>query len=123
MERNFFQMHHGADFTDKILSNKMILELAILNVIPEKTAEFEASFESAQEIISSVTGYLGHQLQQCLEVSNRYVLMVQWEKLEDHTIGFRESPAYQEWKKLLHHCYSPFPLVEHYFLKYDHMPK
>jgi len=101
----------------------MILELAILNVIPEKTAEFEASFKKAQEIISSLNGYLGHQLRQCLEVPNRYMLLVQWEKLEDHTIGFRQSPAYQEWKKLLHHYYSPFPVVEHYMLKYDHMLK
>jgi heme-degrading monooxygenase HmoA len=97
----------------------MILELAILNVIPEKTAEFEASFEAAQEIISSMKGYLGHQLQQNLEVPNRYVFMVQWERLEDHTVGFRESPAYQDWKKRLHHYYSPFPVVEHYILKFE----
>jgi heme-degrading monooxygenase HmoA len=97
----------------------MILEVAILDVIPGKTSEFEASFEEAQEIISTIKGWLGHQLQVCLEVPNRYILLVRWEKLEDHTIGFRQSAAYLEWKQLLHHYYSPFSVVEHYVLKYD----
>ncbi len=97
----------------------MILEVAILDVIPEKTSEFEASFEVAQEIISAMKGWLGHELQQCLEVPNRYILLVRWETLEDHTIGFRGSAAYLEWKELLHHYYSPFPVVEHYISKYD----
>ena len=97
----------------------MVLEVAILEVIPGKTVEFEASFQKAQEIISSTNGWLGHQLQQCLEVPNRYILLVQWRHLEDHIVGFRESEAYQEWKKLLHHYYSPFPVVEHYSMKYE----
>jgi len=97
----------------------MILELAILDVIPDKTTEFEASFETAQEIISSMKGWMGHQLQLCLEVPNRYILLVRWDKLEDHTVGFRESEAYLKWKKLLHHYYSPFPIVAHYSIKYE----
>jgi len=97
----------------------MILEVAILDIIPGKADEFEASFEEAQEIISSMKGWYGHQLQQCLEVPNRYILLVQWQKLEDHIVGFRESEAYKKWKKLLHHYYSPFPVVEHYSLKYE----
>jgi heme-degrading monooxygenase HmoA len=101
----------------------MILEVAILNVIPANSSEFEASFEIAQEIISSVNGYRGHQLQKCLEVSDRYILLVKWEKLEDHTIGFRSSGKYQEWKKLLHHFYVPFPVVEHYSLVFEKEPR
>jgi heme-degrading monooxygenase HmoA len=97
----------------------MILEVAILDVIPDKTAEFEANFQKAQEIISSMNGWLGHQLQQCLELPNRYILLVRWQTVEDHIIGFRESKAYEEWKKLLHHFYSPFPVVEHYSMKYE----
>ena len=89
----------------------MILEPAVLNVITEKTAEFETCFEMAQEITAARPRYLGHQLHQNLEVSNQYVLLVQWEKQEDHTVGFKESPAYQEWKKLFYHFYSPFPVV------------
>jgi heme-degrading monooxygenase HmoA len=97
----------------------MILEVAILDVIPDKTEEFEASFQKAQEIISSMKGWLGHQLQQCLEVPNRYILLIRWQQLDDHIIGFRKSNAYLEWKKLLHHYYSPFPVVEHYSIKYE----
>jgi heme-degrading monooxygenase HmoA len=115
-------MSCGPVSSDKIEPNYMILELAILNVIPEKTVEFEAGFEQAQKIISSMNGYLGHQLQQNLEVPNRYILMVRWEKLEDHTLGFRKSAEYVVWKKLLHHFYSPFPEVTHYIVKYDHFP-
>ena len=92
----------------------MILEVAILNVIPGKTAEFEDSFRDSSEIISSMKGWLGHQLQKCLEVPNRYILLVRWEKLEDHTEGFRKSSEYQLWKDLLHHYYDPFPTVVHY---------
>ena len=92
----------------------MILELAILSVRPGMTTEFEQAFRQASPIIASTPGYISHQLQRCIERENQYVLLVNWEKLEDHTIGFRGSPQYQEWRKLLHHFYDPFPTVEHY---------
>jgi heme-degrading monooxygenase HmoA len=92
----------------------MILEVAILNVIAGREAEFEAAFRKAQKIISSMHGYRSHELQRCVETASRYILLVQWDKLEDHTVGFRGSAAYQEWKRLLHHFYDPFPTVEHY---------
>ena len=92
----------------------MILEVAILDVIPGRETEFESAFAQAQAIISSMEGYVNHQLQRCLEEENRYILLVNWETLEDHTEGFRGSPEYQEWRKLLHHFYDPFPTVEHY---------
>jgi len=92
----------------------MILEVAMLNVIPGEEAEFEASFSRARHIIADMPGHVGHELRRCLERPSRYVLLVKWEKLEDHTQGFRQSPRYQEWKALLHHFYDPFPTVEHY---------
>jgi len=92
----------------------MILEVAILNVLPGREAEFETAFRNAQTIISSMKGYRSHELRRCLEAANRYILLVSWGKLEDHTIGFRGSSGYQEWKRLLHHFYDPFPVVEHY---------
>ncbi len=92
----------------------MILEVAILNVRPDQTAEFETAFTKAQAIIASADGYISHQLQRCIEVSNRYLLLVHWRSLEDHTEGFRRSAAYQDWKASLHHFYDPFPTVEHY---------
>ena len=94
----------------------MILEVAILDVIPGQEPEFQAAFTHAAPIISSMNGYVSHQLQRCVEKQNRYVLLVQWETLEAHTIGFRGSEQYQEWKRLLHHFYDPFPNVEHYEL-------
>jgi heme-degrading monooxygenase HmoA len=111
-------MQAGRPFAHNFNFQTMILEVALLNVIPEKTAEFELAFENAQQIISSMKGYLDHQLQRCIERPNRYILLVNWENLEDHTIGFRESTDYQRWKKLLHHFYDPFPDVEHYQLKF-----
>jgi len=92
----------------------MILEVAILNVIPGREDEFIKAFAQAQEIISKMTGYISHQLKRCTENTSRFILLVEWEKLADHTEGFRKSDEYQEWKKLLHHFYDPFPTVEHY---------
>ncbi len=92
----------------------MILELALLDVKPGETAAFEAAFREAQAIIASMPGYVSHELQRCLETPSRYVLLVRWQTLEDHTRGFRGSPEYQRWKALLHHFYEPFPTVEHY---------
>ena len=92
----------------------MILEVAILNVVPGREDEFLEAFANAQEIISGMTGYISHQLKRCIEKTNQFILLVEWEKLTDHTEGFRKSKEYQEWKSLLHHFYDPFPTVEHY---------
>lgn len=92
----------------------MILEVAILDVIAGEEEAFELAFEKAQKIISVMSGYVSHQLQRCIEKPNRYILLVNWKSLEDHTVGFRESKQYQEWRGLLHHFYRPFPEVEHF---------
>ena len=97
----------------------MILEVTMLDVSPGKEREFEEAFAEAQKIISSIPGYRSHQLQRCLENSSRYILLVNWQTLEAHTQGFRNSPQYREWKKLLHHFYDPFPVVEHYSIVYQ----
>ena len=94
----------------------MILEVAILNVIAGQEVEFEAAFADAQSHIQSVDGHLGHELRKCLEQANRYILLVHWRQLEDHTEGFRNSEQYQSWREALHHFYDPFPTVEHYSL-------
>lgn len=92
----------------------MILESAVLDVKPGQTRQFEAAFSEAQRIISASPGYLSHELRRCIEKPNRYLLLVRWRTLRDHTEGFRKSAPYQEWKRLLHHFYDPFPVVEHY---------
>ena len=93
---------------------EMILEVAILNVKTGQEADFEMAFRTASPIIARMKGYQGHELRRCLEKANQYALLVEWEKLEDHTVGFRGSEQYQEWRRLLHHFYDPFPTVEHY---------
>jgi heme-degrading monooxygenase HmoA len=92
----------------------MILEVAVLDVRPDQTQEFEVAFLEAQKIISSMPGFLRHELRRCLEHPHRYLLLVDWDRLESHTEGFRESPEYERWRELLHHFYDPFPTVEHY---------
>jgi heme-degrading monooxygenase HmoA len=92
----------------------MVLEVAILNVIPGEEAAFEAAFRRAAVIIRAAHGYGGHSIHRCIEHRSRYVLLVAWETLEDHTEGFRGSERYQDWKRLLHGFYDPFPVVEHY---------
>lgn len=93
----------------------MILEVAVLDVKKGQEADFEKSFALAQKIISSMHGYISHELKHCIENKSRYLLLVHWQTLEDHTVGFRGSTEYQEWKALLHHYYDPFPTVEHYY--------
>lgn len=92
----------------------MILEVADLDVKPGLEGQFESTFEKASAIISRAQGYRGHELQRCTENASHYVLLVRWQSLEDHTVGFRRSVEYQEWKSLLHHFFDPFPTVRHY---------
>ena len=92
----------------------MILEIALLQVRPGLTTDFEAAFAQAQRIIAGMPGYVRHDLQRCVEDDDRYALLVWWQTLEDHTVGFRGSAEYQAWRALLHHFYDPFPTVEHF---------
>ena len=92
----------------------MILEVAILKIRSGLNEEFETAFKQAAAIISAMPGYISHDLQKCLEVEEQYLLLVNWQTLEAHTVGFRQSDEYQTWKQLLHHFYDPLPTVEHY---------
>lgn len=92
----------------------MILEIAHLDVKPDQAAAFEAAFQKASPLIAATEGYISHELQRCIETPSRYVLLVTWDTLESHTVGFRQSERYAEWRTLLHHFYDPFPTVEHY---------
>ena len=94
----------------------MIVEHALLDVVPGQEDDFEAAFATAKEIIASMPGFISLRLARCIERPNRYLLLVEWASLEDHTQGFRSSSEYQEWRRLLHDFYDPFPTVEHYDL-------
>ncbi|MGL5923872.1 antibiotic biosynthesis monooxygenase family protein [Chroococcidiopsis sp.] len=92
----------------------MILEAVMLNIKLGMESDFEATFKQASRIISSMNGYLSHELHKCIEIKGKYLLLIKWKTLEAHTVEFRKSPEYQQWKKLLHHFYDPFPVVEHF---------
>jgi heme-degrading monooxygenase HmoA len=92
----------------------MILEVAPLQIRSGQSAAFETAFRTAQAIIASMPGYISHELKRCLEREGEYLLLVRWTSVEAHEVGFRRSPQYQEWKRLLHHFYEPFPTVSHY---------
>ncbi len=92
----------------------MIMEVATLQVKPGLASEFESSFRQASKIITGMRGYIHHELYKCLETDNKYVLLVRWQTLKDHTVSFRQSPEYEQWKSLLHPYYDPYPTVEHY---------
>ena len=92
----------------------MILEHALLTVRTGEQSAFEAAFAEARRFIAASPGFRGLDLSRCLERDTGYLLLVRWDRLEDHTEGFRGSPAYEQWRALLHDFYDPFPVVEHY---------
>jgi heme-degrading monooxygenase HmoA len=92
----------------------MILESAMLHVRPGQSAAFETALAQALPLIAAGKGFKGIEVRPCIEAPGRYLLLVWWETLEDHTQGFRGSDRYPRWKALLHHFYDPFPTVEHF---------
>jgi heme-degrading monooxygenase HmoA len=92
----------------------MIRENAVLDVRPGQEEHFERAFGEAKTIIASMPGFQSLTLDRGIEQRSRYLLLVVWDRIEDHTEGFRRSPEYQRWREFLHHFYDPFPTVEHY---------
>ena len=92
----------------------MILESALLDVKPGEEAAFEAALQEARPLIAATPGFRSIAVRRCIETPNRYLHLVEWEKIEDHTIGFRQSGRYEKWRGLLHRFYAPFPRVEHF---------
>ena len=86
----------------------------MLDVRAGESGRFEEAFAEATPLLARSAGYQRHELRRCIEKEDRFLLLVWWDSLEAHTQGFRGSAAYQEWKRLLHHFYEPFPTVEHY---------
>jgi heme-degrading monooxygenase HmoA len=92
----------------------MILEHAILPVVPGRETDFEAAFAEAKSIIASMPGFVDLTLSRSIETPSAYLLLVHWESVEAHEQGFRGSPEYERWRALLHGFYEPFPVVEHF---------
>lgn len=92
----------------------MVLEHALLPVRAGEEQAFEAAFAQARPIIAGMPGFRRLTLSRCLERPGTYLLLAEWDRLEDHTVGFRGSADYQQWRALLHPFYDPFPVVEHF---------
>ena len=92
----------------------MIIEIAQLTIRPGSERQFEAAFLTAIKVLGGSKGYLTHELQRSVETPNRYALIVHWQTLEDHTVGFRGSPAFTEWRAHIGPFLESPPVVEHF---------
>ncbi|MCB0917536.1 MAG: antibiotic biosynthesis monooxygenase [Actinobacteria bacterium] len=96
-------------------SDDGVIEQAILPIRAGETADFEDAFAEARPIIERAQGFRWLRLQRGIERRNEYLLLVGWDTVDSHRVGFRTSPDYETWRRLLHHFYDPFPTV-HYFV-------
>lgn len=92
----------------------MILELATIDIKAKQCAEFEAALVKAQEVLVTAKGYVSHEFKRCIEQENRYILLITWETLEDHTVGFRESDLFQRWRIIIGPYFDKAPVVQHF---------
>ena len=92
----------------------LILEVVHWNIKEGQEIEFELAFAEAQKILISITGYVSHRFQKCIENPKRYILLVEWKKLEDHTEGFQKSHKYEDDKKLITPFIEPGTSLEHF---------
>ena len=92
----------------------MITEHALLEVIAGLEEDFVEAMGKAKAFIAASPGFLSLRVERCVERPSCFLLLVEWDRLEDHTEGFRSSAAYGEWRAALHHFYDPFPVVEHF---------
>lgn len=95
----------------------MILELADIRIHPGQQAEFDAAVQRGlAQVISQAKGFHGYKVNKSIESPERYILMVFWETLESHTVDFRQSAAFQEWRGMVGKYFAAAPVVEHFTL-------
>lgn len=92
----------------------MIVEFAMLTIRAGAEAQFEAVFPKAARVLAASHGYRSHELRRSIEAPNRYMLRIEWATLEDHTVGFRKSPAFAEWRECIGPYFDLPPVVEHF---------
>jgi heme-degrading monooxygenase HmoA len=92
----------------------VITEHAVLEVIAGREDAFVEAMDRAKALIAASPGFRSLRVERCLERPTCFLLLVEWDSLEDHTEGFRGSAAYEQWRAALHHFYDPFPVVEHF---------
>ena len=92
----------------------MVLEHALIAVRPGSQEEFEAAITEARKVISAASGFRSFSLRRGVESPDRYLLLVEWESVEAHNVGFRESPAFAEWRSHIAPFFDGQPQVDHY---------
>ena len=90
----------------------MILELADIKIHAGQQADFERALHRGIEVaIAKAKGFQRYELRQSIETPERYALLIHWDTLEDHTVGFRTSPAYTEWRAIVGSYFAQAPFV------------
>jgi len=93
----------------------MILELAFVEILPENHAAFEAAIKRAvSEVLSTAMGFIDFELHKGIEQANTYTFHIHWQTLEDHTVGFRQSELFTQWRAIIGEFFAKPPLVEHW---------
>lgn len=94
----------------------MVTEHVVLSVLPGRESEYEAAFAEAKHVIASAKGCRSVSVSRSVETPTNYLLLVEWDSVDDHMVGFRNSEAFVEWRRLTGHLYVPAPVIEHYEL-------
>ena len=95
----------------------MILEVADIRIAPGEQAAFDEAIQrGVSSIISQAKGYRGWKVNKCVESPERYLLMIFWDTLEDHTVGFRQGPLFAQWRAIVGPFFAQPPQVEHFTL-------
>ena len=95
----------------------MILEIADFTITPGQQPEFEAALQQAVTTVASkAQGFRGFKINHSIESPERYVLMIYWDTLEDHTVGFRQGPLFPQWRAIVGPYFAQPPAVEHFTL-------
>ena len=98
----------------------MILEVADIRIQPGRQAEFDAAIaHGIRTVIAQAKGYISAKVQKGIETPERYLLMIEWATLENHTVDFRESPAFATWRGIVGPFFASMPTVEHFTLVVD----
>jgi heme-degrading monooxygenase HmoA len=92
----------------------MVLEVLVVQIKPGTMNDFESDFRKASKFLTTMKGYISHELQKCIQEKDKYMVLIRWESLKDHTLAFRLMEEYKDWQELLEPFYQEQPLVQHY---------
>jgi heme-degrading monooxygenase HmoA len=95
--------------------DKLIIEAADIRIHPGQQLEFERAVKHGLDtVLSKAEGFLSYEVRHSLESPERYLLLIRWNTLEDHTVGFRSSSAHETWRSIVGPYFAQAPMVEHF---------